>query len=103
MDEPGLAQPAPEEVAAFRRALLQIHAAAVRGLDLANHELPAADEKEDWEYWSLWRGYRRAMLEILAITNKLPLTETVEVTRPYDQGQTPAGPNDPDGQSVKPA
>jgi hypothetical protein len=63
------AQPADR----FQNALLQIQEVALQGVLQANAELTRADEEDDSERWSLWRGYRKAMLEILAVTDRLPL------------------------------
>jgi hypothetical protein len=60
------------EGAAYRQALAQIAAAAQEGLTKANRELTRADHEQDDDNWSLWRGYRRAMLEVLAITERVP-------------------------------
>jgi hypothetical protein len=73
----------------FCRALLQIRAVALRGLAKANTELTTADEEKDPEGWALWRGYRKAMLEILAITDKLPLPPGD--ASPTDTTNIPAG------------
>jgi hypothetical protein len=77
MDNPTASQKHPEEEDGFRQVLMEIHVAALRGLAQANDELARADEGEDWEGWSLWRGYRRAMLEVLALTEKAPLPQVV--------------------------
>jgi hypothetical protein len=69
------------EDGAARRALAQIHALALCGLTQANAELTRADEEGDWENWSLWRGYRRALLEMLAVTDKLALAEAADGVR----------------------
>jgi len=83
----------------YCRALVQIQAAALHGLTEANSELTLADEEADSEGWAMWRGYRRAMLEILAITDKLPLPQVNAApqndTRVGDvpSGGTNQGPN----------
>lgn len=71
MAEPTLNRTRPEPE--YGRALLQIHAVALEGLNQANGELTKADDTQDPEAWALWRGYRRAMLEVLAVTDKLSL------------------------------
>jgi hypothetical protein len=77
----------------FCHALLQIRAIGLRGLAQANTELQTADDEGDSEKWALWRGYRKAMLEVLAITDKLPLP--AEEFPP----QTGGGKSHPGGQS----
>ena len=98
MDEPISERPEPDEPGASRRALVQIHALALRGLARANTELTRADEKEDWENWSLWRGYRRALLEVLAVTDKLALPEAAD-----ERGPSGALPGAGDGSGARPA
>jgi hypothetical protein len=66
-----------------RAALVHIHALALRGLAQANTELTLADGEGDSERWSLWRGYRRAMLEVLAVTENLG-RPAAEPARPQD-------------------
>jgi hypothetical protein len=78
-----------DEAGCYRRALEQIHALALRGLEQANASLALADEREDWESWSLWRGHRRALLEVLAVTDQLALPEA-EVSYPTRSASTDA-------------
>jgi hypothetical protein len=88
---------------AFRQALVQVHAAALQGLAQANDELARADEAEEWENWSLWRGYRRAMLEVLAITDRIPLAEFAPPPTAEDRPKAKPLSEGEGGQEVRPA
>jgi hypothetical protein len=88
----------PDEAGTSRRALAQIHALALRGLAQANTELTRADEEEDWESWSLWRGYRRALLEVLAVTDQLDLPAAADGRR-----RSGAVPGAGEGSGARPA
>jgi hypothetical protein len=88
MEKHAAERPDLAEAETRRLALVEIRSLAARGLAKANEELPRADNEKDWENWSLWRGYRQAMLEILAITDKLDLTE-IPASHPRPQEGEP--------------
>jgi hypothetical protein len=50
--------------------LAELLVLARSGLERANAELTRADQQGDNENWSLWRGYRKAMLEVLAVLER---------------------------------
>jgi hypothetical protein len=83
MNKPAAGTAPRDEGEPYRTILQQIHASALSGLERANAELTRADEEEDDERWSQWRGYRQAVLEVLAITDRLELPEIgVPLKRP---------------------
>jgi hypothetical protein len=50
--------------------LAELLVLARSGLERANAELIRADQEDDAENWWLWRGYRKAILEVLAVLER---------------------------------
>jgi hypothetical protein len=66
-------KPLPEPDTGYLKSLALLHVNALRALTQANTALMQAEQRRDSENWAFWRGYRRAVLEVLAITDNLSL------------------------------
>jgi hypothetical protein len=69
----------PDPDVSYLKFLTLLHVNAFRGLTEANAGLTRAEQDKDSENWAFWRGYRRAVLEVLAVTDKLsfPTSDTL--------------------------